>query len=87
MTKAALDNMVKWLATELMDVNIRVNALAPGLIQTELSGVLWKNNEALHPKSKGKSSQIGSVAATICSQDGSFMNGEIYYVHGGFPTL
>ena len=54
---------------------------------TEFSGVLWKNNEGVHPKSKGKSEEIGSVSATICSKDGSFMNGEVYQVHGGFPKL
>ena len=42
MTKAALDNMVKWLSQELMSDDIRVNGIAPGLIQTEFSGMLWK---------------------------------------------
>ena len=87
MTKAALDNMVVWMAQELMNDSIRINGLAPGLIMTEFSGVLWKNNEGVHPKSKGTSEQIGSVAATVCSKDGSFMNGEVYQVHGGFPKL
>jgi NAD(P)-dependent dehydrogenase (short-subunit alcohol dehydrogenase family) len=70
-----------------MGDDIRVNGIAPGLIMTEFSGVLWKENEGVHPKSKGKSEEIGSVAATICSKDGSFMNGEVYQVHGGFPKL
>ena len=55
MTKAALDNMVVWMAQELMNDSIRINGLAPGLIMTEFSGVLWKNNEGVHPKSKGTS--------------------------------
>ena len=87
MTKAALDNMVIWMAQELMGDDIRVNGIAPGLIMTEFSGVLWKENEGVHPKSKGKSEDIGAVAATVCSKDGSFMNGEVYQVHGGFPKL
>ena len=87
MTKAALDNMVIWMAQELMSDDIRVNGIAPGLIMTEFSGVLWKNNEVVPPKSKGTSEEIGAVAATICSKDGSFMNGEVYQVHGGFPKL
>ena len=78
MTKAALDNMVVWMAQELMSDDIRVNGIAPGLIMTEFSGVLWKNNEGVHPKSKGRIEEIGSVAAGICSKDGSFMNGEVY---------
>ena len=40
-TKAALDNMAKFLATELMGDGIRVNSLAPGVIKTEFSGPLW----------------------------------------------
>ena len=87
MTKAALDNMVVWMAQELLSDNIRINGIAPGLIMTEFSGVLWKNNDGVHPKSKGKSEEIGAVAATVCSKDGSFMNGEVYQVHGGFPKL
>ncbi len=78
MTKAALDNMVVWMAQELMSDDIRVNGIAPGLIMTEFSGVLWRNNDGVHPKAKGKSEEIASVAATVCSKDGSFMNGEVY---------
>jgi len=44
MTKAALDNMVKWMSRELIDEDIRVNGLSPGLILTEFSGPLWKGN-------------------------------------------
>ncbi len=87
MTKAALDNMVIWLSKEFMDDNIRVNALAPGLVKTEFAGVLWKNNSAVPEKAKGTSEELGAVAALMCSRDGSFINGETYYVHGGFPSL
>ena len=87
MTKAALDNMVKWLAMELLDENIRVNGLAPGLIMTEFSGVLWKDNKGVHEKSKGKPEEIGSAAASICSTDGSFINGTVVHVNGGFHHL
>ena len=53
MTKAALDNMVVWMAKELMDDSIRINGLAPGLIMTEFSGNLWKGNTTVDEKSKG----------------------------------
>ena len=46
-TKAALDNMVLWMADELMSDGIRVTGLAPGLIATEFSGPLWKDNKSV----------------------------------------
>ena len=86
-TKAALDNMVTWMAEELMSDGIRVTGMAPGLIATEFSGVLWKDNKAVRPESIGQPEDIGNVVATICSKDGRFMNGEVYQVHGGFGKL
>ena len=41
MTKAALDNMVQMLAKELLGDGIRVNGIAPGLIQTEFAAPIW----------------------------------------------
>lgn len=42
-TKAALENMVKWMKDSFMEDGIRVNGIAPGLIQTEFSGPLWNS--------------------------------------------
>ena len=53
MTKAALENMVKWMCVELRDDDIRVNALSPGIIKTNFSTPLWKNNEGIPEKAKG----------------------------------
>mmetsp|Transcript_1957 Transcript_1957/g.3414 ORF Transcript_1957/g.3414 Transcript_1957/m.3414 type:complete len:179 (-) Transcript_1957:50-586(-) len=88
MTKAALENMVKFLSIEMMADGIRVNGIAPGLIKTEFSGSLWKGNKDLNPASMGEGHHIGSIAATMCSKrDGGFVNGETFQVHGGFPKL
>jgi dehydrogenase/reductase SDR family protein 4 len=54
MTKASLNNMVGWLSKELMEDNVRINAISPGLIATEFSGLLWKKNEGLPKKSIGQ---------------------------------
>jgi dehydrogenase/reductase SDR family member 4 len=77
-TKAALDNMVIWMATELMADGIRVTGIAPGLIKTDFSAPLWKNESPAPEEAKGMPEEIGSVVATICCKDGSFMNGEVY---------
>ena len=78
--------MTKFLAVELRGDGIRVNSIAPGLIKTDFAKNLWESG-AVPDEAIGTSDQIGSVSATICSKDGSFMNGEIYAVHGGFPNL
>lgn len=54
MTKAALDNMVQFLAKELMGDGIRVNAVAPGLIKTEFARDLWEG--PIFPESLGEAS-------------------------------
>ena len=77
-TKAALENMVKWMKDELRPDGIRVNGIAPGLIATKFSEMLWKDNNSVQPESIGQSEHIASVVATVCSTDGSFMNGETY---------
>ena len=42
-TKAALENMVKWMKDEFRPDGIRVNGIAPGLIKTDFSTPLWNN--------------------------------------------
>ena len=87
-TKAGVNNMAKSLSVELMDDNIRVNAIAPGLVNTEMAAPFIRGNSVVNEKNCAKPEDIASVIATICSdQDGSFMNGEVYTVHGGFPRL
>ena len=86
MTKAALNNMVKFLSVELRCDGIRINALAPGLIKTKFARNVW-SNPYTDPDKVGKPENIGAIAATLCSEDGSFCNGEIYHVHGGFSSL
>ena len=86
-TKAGVSNMVKSLSVELMPHNIRVNGLSPGLVETEMSNPLTKDNPLVNEKNCAKPEQISSVIATICSDEGSFMNGEVYTVHGGYPRF
>jgi dehydrogenase/reductase SDR family protein 4 len=87
MTKAAMNNMTEWLATELMEDNIRVNCIAPGLIPTKMSGPIVELVNArpeINKKVLGKTDDIGALAATICSEECIFINGESILIHGGF---
>ena len=86
MTKAALNNMVKFLAVELRCDGIRINAIAPGLIKTKFARNVWSSPHT-DPEKVGKPEDIGAIAATLCSEDGAFCNGEVYHVHGGFSSL
>ena len=80
--------MVKSLSVELMDINCRVNGIAPGLVDTDMAAPFLRDNTLINDKNCAKPEHIASVIATICSEgDGQFMNGEIYTVHGGFPRL
>ena len=88
MTKAGVNNLARSLSVELMEDNIRVNAIAPGLVNTDMAAPFIRGNSVVNEKNCAKPEDIASVIATICSdQDGSFMNGEVYTVHGGFPRL
>jgi NAD(P)-dependent dehydrogenase (short-subunit alcohol dehydrogenase family) len=88
LTKAAVNNLVRSLSVELMDINCRVNGIAPGLVDTEMAAPFLRGNTLINEKNCAKPEHIASVIATICSEgDGAFMNGEIYTVHGGFPRL
>ena len=86
MTKAALNNMVKFLSVELRCDGIRINAIAPGLIKTKFARNVWSSPHT-DPDKVGKPEDIGGFAATLCSEDGAFCNGEIFHVHGGFSSL
>lgn len=66
-TKAGINNMVKSLSVELMEDNIRVNAIAPGLVDTEMAAPFIKGNTLINEKNCGKPEQIASVIATVCS--------------------
>ena len=69
MGKAALDNMVKSLAAELLPDNIRVNGIAPGLVKTKLAGPLVSIVEqgVLPKEVMGTPENIAGMVATICA--------------------
>ena len=66
---------------------IRVNGIAPSIIKTEMAGGFIKDPN-FNPKRVGTVDHVAAMAATICSPtDGSFCNGEIFKIHGGFPSI
>jgi dehydrogenase/reductase SDR family member 4 len=90
MTKAALNMMTQSYALELGPKGVRVNAIAPGLIQTVLSEYYWKD-EARREKRidtqpirhLGQPMEIAEVAVLLASDRSSFMTGQTIVVDGG----
>jgi len=91
MTKAALIMMTQCYALELGPKGVRVNAIAPGLIETALSEYYWKDEERRAQILKkqpiqriGKSEDVAEVALLVASDRGSYITGQTFVVDGGF---
>ena len=87
-SKAAVMMMTKCLAKELGPMGIRVNAIAPGPIETEM--IHQYNDEMLTKLASesalrrlGKKEEIAQVAVFLASEQASYINGEIIKVDGG----
>ena len=87
-SKAAVMMMTKCLAKELGPMGIRVNAIAPGPIETEMihqykDEVLEKLAGESSLRRLGKTEEIAQVAVFLASEQASYINGEIIKVDGG----
>ncbi|HEY0233608.1 MAG TPA: glucose 1-dehydrogenase [Afipia sp.] len=90
-TKASVDAITITLAKELAPRKIRVNAINPGMVETEgvvsagfIEGDMRKWVEATAPAGRiGQVDDIAPVAVFLASEDAKFLTGEILYVAGG----
>lgn len=88
-SKAALNNLTKCLANEWGKNNVRVNALAPGLIKTNFSRALWEDPKAMERTITQPIPRFGSVddisgtALLLVSEASSFITGQIFIIDGG----
>lgn len=86
-SKAALIHLTKQLALELSP-NVRVNAVAPGVVRTKLAEALWKEHEnqlnsATALGRIGEPDDVGSAIAFLVSDAASWVTGETFVIDGG----
>jgi NAD(P)-dependent dehydrogenase (short-subunit alcohol dehydrogenase family) len=94
-SKGGIDQLTRVMALALADRAIRVNAVAPGTIATELAqkAVLGSAEAAARIMSRtplrrlGQPEEIAAVCAFLASDAASYMTGEVVYVDGGRLAL
>jgi len=91
-SKAALLHLTKQLAVELGDVGIRVNAICPGPVETEMAKLVHSvairsdYQDAIPLGRYGTPEEMAQAVGFLCSDDASFINGQYLAVDGGFDA-
>ena len=94
MSKAAGHHLVRNLAAEWGPKQVRVNAIAPGLIKTEFARALWEDEkrarervEATPLRRLGEPRDIGGIAVFLASPASAFITGQCIVADGGVTIL
>ena len=91
-SKAALIHLTKQQAVELASVGIRVNAIAPGPVETEMAKLVHSAAiradyyDAIPLNRYGTVEEIASSVGFLCSAAASYVNGQVLAVDGGFDA-
>lgn len=87
-TKGAINSMTATLAAELAPYGIRVNAVAPGFIATDMVAKLPEDKKAEYVKQiplgrLGEVEEVADVVAFLASDDASYITGQVVVIDGG----
>lgn len=91
-SKAALIHMSKQYAVELGNVGVRVNVIAPGPVETEMaklvhSAAIRSDYYDTIPMGRyGSTDEMADAVGFLCSENASFINGQVIAVDGGFDA-
>ena len=89
-SKGAIRQLTKALAVDWAGYGIRVNAIGPGYVKTDMTSPLWQDQEfetwvcQRTPLARwGAPEEIGRVAVFLASDAASYITGQVLYVDGG----
>jgi meso-butanediol dehydrogenase/(S,S)-butanediol dehydrogenase/diacetyl reductase len=93
-SKGGVHALTRAMAIDLGKDNIRVNAIAPGWIRTDLSDdyinaqqdpeSAWENLYKMHPAGRiGEPEDVGKLAVYLASDDSTFITGQVIVIDGG----
>jgi len=90
LTKGGLSQLSKALAVEWARYNVRVNAICPGWIETDLTKPYMQDQKVIDAGLRqiplrrfGKPEDIGPLAVYLASDEASFVTGQAYVIDGG----
>jgi len=94
MTKAALISMTKTMALELGQAGIRVNAIAPGVVDTKLAAAITSSPQLLERvkahtalQRVAQPSEVAGIIVFLASDEASYVTGHTYNVDGGYTVV
>jgi NAD(P)-dependent dehydrogenase (short-subunit alcohol dehydrogenase family) len=91
-SKAALIHLTRQQAVELGTLGIRVNAIAPGPVETEMAKLVHTPairadyHDAIPLNRYGLVEEIAAAVGFLCSDEASYVNGQVLAVDGGFDA-